>query len=67
MMPKPVVDGFGLKKGQKIDLIVTDAGINIPLVENPIVAPVEADIQAAVRRKQTLAEKKAQVQTVRGP
>lgn len=30
-IPKPIVDGFGLERGQKLQLIVTDAGIQIPL------------------------------------
>ena len=31
VMPKPVIEGFGLRKGQKIEMIVTDDGIRIPL------------------------------------
>jgi bifunctional DNA-binding transcriptional regulator/antitoxin component of YhaV-PrlF toxin-antitoxin module len=34
VMPKPVIEGFGLKKGQKIELIVTDDGVEIPLREH---------------------------------
>lgn len=30
-VPKPVVDGFGLVKGEKLDVYVTDKGILIPL------------------------------------
>ena len=33
VLPKPVVDGFNLKKGNKLDMTVTDSGIYIPLVE----------------------------------
>jgi antitoxin component of MazEF toxin-antitoxin module len=33
VLPKPVVDGFNLKKGNKLDMTVTDNGIYIPLVE----------------------------------
>lgn len=31
VMPKPVVEGFGLKKGQKLEMFITDDGIQIPL------------------------------------
>jgi antitoxin component of MazEF toxin-antitoxin module len=31
VVPRPVVDGFELKRGQKLHLIVTDEGITIPL------------------------------------
>jgi bifunctional DNA-binding transcriptional regulator/antitoxin component of YhaV-PrlF toxin-antitoxin module len=30
-VPKPIVDGFGLEKGQKLEVFVTDRGIYIPL------------------------------------
>jgi AbrB family looped-hinge helix DNA binding protein len=33
VVPKAVLDGFGLKKGQKLELIVKDNGIYIPLQE----------------------------------
>ena len=33
VLPKPVVDGFNLKKGNKLEMKVTDHGIYIPLVE----------------------------------
>jgi len=32
-VPKPIVDGFGLQKGQKLDMIVRDDGIYIPLAQ----------------------------------
>lgn len=38
-MPKPIVEGFGLQKGQKIELIVRDDGICIPLHESRIKEP----------------------------
>jgi bifunctional DNA-binding transcriptional regulator/antitoxin component of YhaV-PrlF toxin-antitoxin module len=31
VMPKPVLEGFGLKKGDTIDLYVSDNGVYIPL------------------------------------
>ncbi|UVS69100.1 AbrB/MazE/SpoVT family DNA-binding domain-containing protein [Nitrososphaera viennensis] len=31
VVPKPVLEGFGLKKGDKVDLIVRDDGIYIPI------------------------------------
>jgi bifunctional DNA-binding transcriptional regulator/antitoxin component of YhaV-PrlF toxin-antitoxin module len=34
VLPKPVVDGFNLGKGHKLELIVKDDGIFIPL-EDP--------------------------------
>ncbi|MFZ0202490.1 MAG: AbrB/MazE/SpoVT family DNA-binding domain-containing protein [Nitrososphaeraceae archaeon] len=34
VLPKPVVDGFNLKKGDRLEMTVTDMGINIPLEEN---------------------------------
>jgi bifunctional DNA-binding transcriptional regulator/antitoxin component of YhaV-PrlF toxin-antitoxin module len=33
VLPKPIVDGFNLKKGNKLEMTVTDKGIYIPLVE----------------------------------
>lgn len=30
-VPKPIVDGFGLAKGEKLEVFVTDKGIYIPL------------------------------------
>lgn len=35
VLPKPVVDGFNLGKGHKLELIVKDDGIYIPLEEEP--------------------------------
>jgi bifunctional DNA-binding transcriptional regulator/antitoxin component of YhaV-PrlF toxin-antitoxin module len=35
VLPKPVVDGFNLAKGQRLALIVKDDGIYIPLTEQP--------------------------------
>ena len=35
VLPKPVVDGFNLGKGHKLELIVKDDGIFIPLEEPP--------------------------------
>jgi len=31
VIPRPIVDGFALKRGQKLQLIVNDDGITIPL------------------------------------
>ncbi len=33
VLPRPVLDGFNLKKGQKLSMIVKDDGIYIPLTE----------------------------------
>jgi AbrB family looped-hinge helix DNA binding protein len=33
VLPKPVVDGFNLKKGDRLEMTVTDNGIHIPLSE----------------------------------
>jgi AbrB family looped-hinge helix DNA binding protein len=33
VLPKPVVDGFHLKKGDRLEMTVTDNGIHIPLEE----------------------------------
>jgi AbrB family looped-hinge helix DNA binding protein len=33
VIPKPVIDGFNLRKGQRLDLIVNDDGIRIPLLD----------------------------------
>jgi AbrB family looped-hinge helix DNA binding protein len=33
VLPKPVVDGFNLKKGDRLEMTVTDIGIHIPLEE----------------------------------
>ena len=37
VMPKPVIEGFDLKKGQKLTMIVKDDGIYIPLKIEPTV------------------------------
>jgi AbrB family looped-hinge helix DNA binding protein len=34
-VPKPILNGFNLKKGQRLELIVKDDGIYIPLAEQP--------------------------------
>jgi bifunctional DNA-binding transcriptional regulator/antitoxin component of YhaV-PrlF toxin-antitoxin module len=34
VLPKPVVVGFNLKKGDRLEMTVTDIGIHIPLEEN---------------------------------
>jgi bifunctional DNA-binding transcriptional regulator/antitoxin component of YhaV-PrlF toxin-antitoxin module len=33
VLPKPVIDGFNLGKGQRLELIARDDGIYIPLTE----------------------------------
>ncbi len=33
VLPRPVLDGFNLKKGQKLSMIIRDDGIYIPLTE----------------------------------
>ena len=33
VLPKPVVNGFNLKKGDRLEMTVTDNGIQIPLEE----------------------------------
>ena len=33
VLPKPILDGFNLKKGQRLEVIVRDDGIRIPLTE----------------------------------
>jgi bifunctional DNA-binding transcriptional regulator/antitoxin component of YhaV-PrlF toxin-antitoxin module len=33
VLPKPVIDGFNLGKGQRLELIARDDGIYIPLSE----------------------------------
>ena len=35
VLPKPVVDGFNLGKGLRLEMIVRDDGIYIPLTEQP--------------------------------
>jgi bifunctional DNA-binding transcriptional regulator/antitoxin component of YhaV-PrlF toxin-antitoxin module len=34
VLPKPVLDGFNLKKGQRLEMIIRDDGIHIPIREN---------------------------------
>jgi bifunctional DNA-binding transcriptional regulator/antitoxin component of YhaV-PrlF toxin-antitoxin module len=41
VLPKPVVDGFNLGKGHRLELIVRDDGIYIPLKEQPAENSVE--------------------------
>jgi AbrB family looped-hinge helix DNA binding protein len=31
VIPKPILQGFNLKKGDKLDLLVDDSGLTIPL------------------------------------
>jgi antitoxin component of MazEF toxin-antitoxin module len=31
VLPKPLVDAFGIEKGQSIEMLATDKGIYIPL------------------------------------
>jgi AbrB family looped-hinge helix DNA binding protein len=33
VLPKPILEGFNLKKGQRLEVIVRDDGIHIPLTE----------------------------------
>jgi bifunctional DNA-binding transcriptional regulator/antitoxin component of YhaV-PrlF toxin-antitoxin module len=46
VLPKPIVDGFNLGKGQRLELIVRDDGIYIPLTEQD--PPAKADDQSEV-------------------
>jgi len=36
VIPKPVIEGFNLRKGQSLDLIVNDDGIRIPLLNQGV-------------------------------
>lgn len=51
VMPKPVIEGFGLKKGQKLDMIVTDDGIYLPLKE--LSHAKEPTIEPTVKERKT--------------
>jgi AbrB family looped-hinge helix DNA binding protein len=33
VLPKPVVNGFNIRKGDRLEMTVTDSGIHIPLEE----------------------------------
>jgi bifunctional DNA-binding transcriptional regulator/antitoxin component of YhaV-PrlF toxin-antitoxin module len=44
VLPKPVVDGFNLGKGHRLELIVRDDGIYIPLKEEPPENSVEENL-----------------------
>ena len=33
VLPKPVMNGFNIKKGDRLEMTVTDDGIHIPLAE----------------------------------
>jgi bifunctional DNA-binding transcriptional regulator/antitoxin component of YhaV-PrlF toxin-antitoxin module len=35
VLPKPIIDGFNLGRGRKLDMFVRDDGIYIPLNEKP--------------------------------
>ena len=41
VLPKPVIDGFNLGKGQSLELIARDDGIFIPLTELELQAKVD--------------------------
>lgn len=57
-MPKPIVEGFGLVKGQKIDLYVNDNGIQIPLHQkSPSEIEEEAEKVASKYRSKVKNEK----------
>ena len=34
-IPKPIIQGFALQKGQTLEMLVTDKGIYIPLAQPP--------------------------------
>lgn len=51
VLPKPLVEGFGITKGQTLEMIARDDGLHIPIQENPIEAPVEQDIEKRVSRR----------------
>jgi AbrB family looped-hinge helix DNA binding protein len=36
VIPKPVIEGFNLRKGQRLELIVNDDGIRIPLLDQGV-------------------------------
>jgi bifunctional DNA-binding transcriptional regulator/antitoxin component of YhaV-PrlF toxin-antitoxin module len=40
VLPKPVIDGFNLGKGQRLELIARDDGIYIPLEEQEAKRPI---------------------------
>lgn len=53
VLPKSVCNGFGIVKGQVLDLIVRDDGISIPIEENPVETPFEAAIGKQVSTKES--------------
>jgi bifunctional DNA-binding transcriptional regulator/antitoxin component of YhaV-PrlF toxin-antitoxin module len=54
-VPKPIVDGFGLQKGEKLEMFVSDNGMYIPLkakpIDNPMIEAIETEIQRHTTRK----------------
>jgi bifunctional DNA-binding transcriptional regulator/antitoxin component of YhaV-PrlF toxin-antitoxin module len=46
VLPKPVIDGFNLGKGQRLELIARDDGIYIPLTEQE--QPSKVDDQTKI-------------------
>jgi AbrB family looped-hinge helix DNA binding protein len=60
-IPKPVCDGFGIQKGDKLDLIVRDDGLYIPVKErNPMVERIEQEIDDHVKEKHQLPKAESQ-------
>ncbi|HZD36626.1 MAG TPA: AbrB/MazE/SpoVT family DNA-binding domain-containing protein [Nitrososphaeraceae archaeon] len=47
VLPKPILDGFKLGKGHKLDLIVRDDGIYIPLTEQSAYDNLEDSINSS--------------------
>jgi bifunctional DNA-binding transcriptional regulator/antitoxin component of YhaV-PrlF toxin-antitoxin module len=54
-VPKPIVDGFGLQKGEKLEMFVSDNGMYIPLkakpIDNPMIESIETEIQRQTKPK----------------
>jgi bifunctional DNA-binding transcriptional regulator/antitoxin component of YhaV-PrlF toxin-antitoxin module len=49
VLPKPVVDGFNLGKGLRLEMIVRDDGIYIPLTEQPTDAAATSNYSSPQR------------------
>ncbi|MCE2507306.1 MAG: AbrB/MazE/SpoVT family DNA-binding domain-containing protein [Nitrosopumilaceae archaeon] len=43
VLPRPVLDNYDIKKGDSLDLIITDKGIYIPLTQKKLVKNKELE------------------------
>lgn len=68
-VPKPIVDGFGLLKGEKLEMYVSDNGIYIPLkakgeIGNLIIETIEEEIHGKKKSKAFVTKNQNRIEMV---